>query len=463
MKNKTKIVCTIGPSSWDPNVIEKMIDAGMNCARVNGAFADTNEIDKVTKLIRDVSDKVALMMDVKGPEVRLNKFQSPIPLIPGQKVMIGNDDSSEIYPANYKDLYKNLEIGQRMVLGDGDVELILEQINGDKMTTSVVFGELLKPGKALNLPGASYASSALTEKDIENLKHSIDLNWDFVSASFIQNAQAAREIRKYLEGSDMKLIAKIEDGDGVDNIEEILEEVDGIMVARGGLGVELGLEKVPMVQRTLIRKANEAGKIVITATQMLESMVTNPRPTRAEANDVATAILLGTDSVMLSGESSAGNYPVEAVQFLSNVARETEKEMVPSIMNARTKGPISTDALAKAVAQLAIEHGNEIKSIVVVSRSGRTARLIARHNISQPIHTFVKRECYTRHLSIAKGITSADIIENIFTDRDEAVAAVLDQAKKLGYIRSGETILFVSKVPFDKEQFFPNIFEVITV
>jgi pyruvate kinase len=232
---KTKIVCTIGPASWDPQVMKAMIDAGMNCARINGAFADEAELDKVTKLVRDISDEVSLMVDVKGPEVRMNKFAAAIPLKPGDELVIGNDSSSDIYPANYADLYKHLKVGQRILIGDGDVELKVTSIEGDKMNVVVVFGEALKPGKAMNLPGADIASQILTEKDKTNLKHAMNLGWDFVSASFIQNAEAAREVNDFLKGSNMKLIAKIEDQAGVDNIDEILEEVDGIMLARGGL------------------------------------------------------------------------------------------------------------------------------------------------------------------------------------------------------------------------------------
>lgn len=322
----TQIVCTIGPSSWDTEVMRKMIEAGMNFARVNGAFADTAELDKVTKLVRDVSSEVGLMMDVKGPEVRMNKFAAPLDLEIGMEIEIGNTPDSAIYPANYNDLYQKLQVGQRIVIGDGDVELKIKSIQGDKMTCEVVYGDVLKPGKAMNLPGASFATEVLTAKDLENLNHSLKLGWTHVSASFIQNAAAAKLVRTHLQGR-MKLIAKIEDQQGIDNIDEILPEVDGIMIARGGLGVELGLEKVPHAQRYLTYKAQAAGKYTIAATQMLESMTMNPRPTRAEVNDVVTAVLLGSDAVMLSAESSAGKYPVEAVQWMTKIAEEAENDV----------------------------------------------------------------------------------------------------------------------------------------
>ena len=460
---KTKIVCTIGPSSWDPAVIKKMIENGMNCARVNGAFADEAELDKVTKLIKDVSNEVGLMMDVKGPEVRMNKFPETKKITPGMEIIIGNTSDDEIYPGNYSDLYKQIKPGQRIVIGDGDTELEVIEIREDKMITKVNYGEFLKPGKALNFPGGSYTSETLTEKDITNLKHSIKLGWDFVSASFIQNAESAKTIRKYLEGSNMKLIAKIEDSEGVKNIDEILKEVDGIMVARGGLGVELGLEKVPMVQRLLIEKSIQAGKPVITATQMLESMTYNPRPTRAEVNDVATAIMLGSDSVMLSGESSAGEYPAETVEFMTKIAREVEPTLPPVIVEEHTGGPLATDALTKAVAEMAIEMDNQVDVVIVVTKTGRTARSICRHGIKQPVFAFVSDEEHVRELSISRGINRAFALKEVEEDRDEALKSVLSKGLELGIIKSGQNVLFVSKTPVGGEEFFPNIFEVVKV
>jgi pyruvate kinase len=322
---KTQIVCTIGPASWDQAVFQKMAEAGMNVARVNGAFADTAELDKVTALARNVQGyKVELMMDVKGPEVRMNKFSAPIPLTAGQEIIIGSTAEAQIYPANYPNVYESLAAGQRIVVGDGDVELKVKEIKDGNMICEVVYGEELKPGKALNLPGATFTSDTLTAKDLENLNHSLKLGWEYVSASFVQSAEGARKVKEVIGNNPMKLVAKIEDQQGVDNIDEILEVVDGIMIARGGLGVELGLEKVPMVQRHLIERARAHGKPSITATQMLESMLTNSRPTRAEVNDVVTAVLLGTDAVMLSGESSAGKHPIEAVKWMAKAVDEVE-------------------------------------------------------------------------------------------------------------------------------------------
>lgn len=460
---KTKIVCTIGPSSWDPEVIRKMIAAGMNVARVNGAFADEAELDKVTKLVRDVSSEVALMMDVKGPEVRMNKFPETKHIKPGDKIVIGNGADSEIYPANYNDLYKVIKPGQRVVVGDGDTELTVVEIVGDKMHCEVVFGEFLKPGKALNLPGADFATSALTEKDMINLKHSIKLGWDFVSASFVQNADSAIEIKKHLEGSPMRLIAKIEDGEGVDNIDQILEIVDGVMIARGGLGVELGLEKVPMVEKLLIEKCNAVGKPVITATQMLESMNSNPRPTRAEVNDVAMAVLMGSDSIMLSGESSAGKYPVESVEEMTKIALEIETHIEPFVLKQRAKSAIVTDALTKAAAEMAINMSENIDVVLIASRSGTTARLLGRHRIRQPIYAFVSNEHNQRHLALSKGVNRAFVLNKISSDRDNAIKDIIREALRLNLVTEESKVLVIGKTPTNDEGYIPNIFEVVKV
>lgn len=453
MKNlKTKIVATIGPSSWDPAVMSTMIHAGMNVARVNGAFADTAELDKVTKLVRDISNEVSLMMDVKGPEVRLNKFLEPIPIKEGDIIEIGNDEGSAIYPSNYKDLYQHLKVGQRIVMGDGDVEMRLASINGDKMVCEVVYGETLKPGKAMNLPGADFATAALTEKDITNLKHSIEIGWDSVSASFIQNAQSARDVRKFLEGSNMQLIAKIEDQQGVDNIDEILKEVDGIMVARGGLGVELGLEKVPMVQRHLIERANAVCKPVITATQMLESMISNPRPTRAEANDVATAIQLGTDAVMLSGESAGGKYPIEAVKWLVQIAREVEQHVrvrkfdnLEEIVeyNVGRDNDMARGAFSMAESAVKICQNLPVKAVFILTKGGFTARAISRYKIQQDIYACVPDEITAKKLVLTGGIATKIIPESMITDRDSVINDLMDYSKTHGIVQSGDLVVVV--------------------
>ncbi len=466
--SKTKIVCTIGPASWDQEVMKQMIAQGMNCARVNGAFADPDELDKVRTLVRNASNEVSLMVDVKGPEVRLNKFLEPLLVNIGDTVIIGNTNKDSMFPSNYKDLYTFVKPGQRIVIGDGDTQLIVEKIIGDQMYCTVTYGEMIKPGKALNLPGCDYATDILTEKDRVNLRHSIETGWEFVSASFIQDAASAKYIREFIGNAPMKLIAKIENQAGLDNIDEILEVVDGIMVARGGLGVELGLEKVPAAQRMLIQKANAMGKIVITATQMLESMATAPRPTRAEVNDVATAVYQGTDSLMLSVESSAGKYPVSCVAMMRVIAEESENQIAPSILESEISYAPTADGLTKAAAQLCMSLKNHIDTVIVVSKTGTTPRLLTRHRITQPIHVFTSSGYSKNTLLLTKGITSAEVFEGIKRsnggfDRDQALTMILQKALASKAISKGQRILFIGKTPVQSDEYFPNIFEIVEV
>ncbi len=465
-KRKTKIVCTIGPASWDPEIIRKMIEEGMDVVRVNGAFADPEELDMVKKLVRNVSDDVALMVDVKGPEVRLNKFPREIPVSPGDNVVIGNSDKDLIYPANYPDLYKSVSVGQKIIVGDGELEMDVKRIDSGQMFCQVVYGQVLSPGKALSLPGCEHSTEVLTEKDKENLSHAIDTGWDLVSASFIRNADSAREIREALGDSEMKFIAKIEDAEGIENLDEILEEVDGVMIARGGLGLELGLEKIPLVQKELISKLNVAGLPVITATQMLESMTENPRPTRAETTDVANAILQGTDAVMLSGESAMGKYPVESVKMMAEIAKEVETTIEPKVLSGSVKAPLTTEAISKAAAEVCIGMPEELNSVIVVSKTGATARLLARHSIVQPIFVFTSSQTNKRFLKLTKGVEDAFMFKGLDVrkegnNRDKAIKMVLSMAFKEGIVKKGQKILFLGKTPVDKEEFFPNLFEIV--
>jgi pyruvate kinase len=465
---KTKIVCTIGPSSWDPSIVEEMVNSGMNVARVNGAFADTDELDKVLKLVRNISDDVALMLDVKGPEVRLNKFLEPLRVTPGENLIIGNSEADSLYPANYPNLYKSVSVGQRIIFGDGDVEVVVKRIDDGKMYCQVIYGEYIKPGKALNLPGCEYSKEVLTLKDKENLTHAMKTGWDIVAASFIRNAKSARTIKEFISSSNMKLIAKIEDAEGIENLEEILPEVNGIMIARGGLGLELGLEKIPLVQSNLIKRLNIAGLPVITATQMLESMHRSPKPTRAEATDVANAILLGTDAVMLSGESAMGRYPVESVKMISQIANEVEKNIEPVVLKERANAPLTTEAITKAAAEVCISMDKDLDSVIVVSKTGTTARLLARHGIKQPIYVFTSTEANKRALMLTKCIERAFLFEGLKGkasnyNRDSAIRIILKQALKEGAIKKNQKILFLGKTPVDKEEFFPNLFEIIKI
>jgi pyruvate kinase len=271
---RTKIVCTIGPASWDPAVLTEMIKNGMNVARVNGAFADVAELERVENLIRGISNDVALMLDIKGTEVRLNRFGEPFDVAIDEIVEIGNSDQHRIFPATYPNLYQDLEIGQHMLFDDGNVEMVVVEITSD----GIIKGKVIRPGKfkegkSINTPGAKLKNPPLTEKDKEQMEFVRERGWEFVAASFIRDKDDAQLVYSLLKGYATKLIAKIEDVHGVTNIDEIIPEVDGVMVARGDMAVEMPFEKIPMIQKDLIFKCNMAGKPVIVATQMLESMI----------------------------------------------------------------------------------------------------------------------------------------------------------------------------------------------
>ncbi len=458
---KTKIVCTIGPSTWDQEIIKQIIDAGMNCARTNGAFADPNELDRVRTIVRNVSNDVNLMVDVKGPEVRLNKFSEPKLIEKGQEIIIGNSEADEIYPANYKNLYQYLKINQRIIIGDGDVEFQIKQIKDEKLFCEVVMGKILKPGKAMNLPGADYISDTLTQKDKINLEHAKKTGWDSASISFIQNAKSAQYAKDFINDPNIQIIAKIEDQRGLDNIDEILPIVDGIMIARGGLGVELGLECVPHAQRYLIEKSKNFAKPVITATQMLESMNENPVPTRAEVNDVATAILLGTDAIMLSGESASGKYPVEAVKVMSKIAIENEKyiEIQNIVNNINTENDPTSIALARASFEM-IKKLN-VDKVIVLSQNGFLTRVLSKLNISSPIIGLVQNEKIKNHLAITKNVSAWSFDYNRLGNL-HIVSQILDFSKHRSITKPGDKVLVVGDIDVNND-YLPPFFEYILV
>lgn len=459
---KTKIVATIGPSTWDPEVMKSIIDTGLNVARVNGAFADIEELGRVAKLIRSFSTDVALMLDIKGHEIRLNKFDPDIKIKPGDEVIIGSSKKDKIYPITYPELYSNLKEGVTLLLDDGKVELEVKEIKNKKIYTKVINGSVIKYGKSINTPGTTLLNPPLTKKDIKQIKFCIKDGWDFVSASFIRNADDAKRVRKYLDKSHMKVIAKIEDSQGVENFDEILEEVEGIMVARGDLGIEIPFERVPELQKEFIRKCNEKGKPVITATHMLESMIESPRPTRAEISDVANAVLDGTDAIMLSGESSTGKYPVEAVETMRRIALETENDLTPSLIPGIPDAPEVTNALTKAAFEVATSL--DIDSIIVVSKTGRTARLLGRFRITQPIYAFVSKDYYKRRMNLSKGVYPFTFPQT-YKDRDHALNGIIKEVIKKGFVNKTDKVLVIGNAvtALTEKAYFPNIFEVVEI
>ena len=335
---RTKIVCTIGPATNDVEILKKMILAGMNVARLNfshGSFADQEGFyNKIKQASAEVGLPVAILLDTQGPEIRTGKLvENPVTLKAEETFTLVNDDiigDNTKTSITYKDLYKDVEPGTTILIDDGKIELEVEKIEGKDIVCKVMNGGDLGNRKSINVPGRHINLPALKEKDINDLIDGCKYDFDYIAASFIRSADDVKAIRKVLDengGEKIKIISKIESQEGIDNFDEILEVSDGIMVARGDMGVEIPMEEVPIVQKQLIKKCNTAGKIVITATQMLESMTTNPRPTRAEVSDVANAIFDLTGAVMLSGESAMGKYPVQCVETMSKIAHSIENQI----------------------------------------------------------------------------------------------------------------------------------------
>ncbi|HEC65600.1 MAG TPA: pyruvate kinase [bacterium] len=457
---KTKIIATIGPASWPEDVLKGMIDEGMNAARVNGAFADIEELKRVAKLVRNISSDVALILDIKGHEVRLNKFEDDIPIKTGDKVVIGSSEEDKIFPITYPELYKDLRKKSKLLLDDGNVELAVEDIRDGKIHTRVIHGELLKKGKSINIPGTPLSNDPITERDIKQIKFVIEDNWSFIAASFIRSKEDILAIREHIKDSHLKIIAKIEDQQGVDNFDEILRVSDGIMVARGDLGIEIPFEKIPETQKELIAKSNIAAKPVITATQMLESMVEKPRPTRAEISDVGNAIYDRTDAIMLSGETSTGKYPLEAVRTMKMIAVEAEDEIDPRILPHIPLNLVEIDKLASAAYQICED--KEIKAVILISETDEAARVLSRINLVQPIFAYVKEEYTKMSLLLSKGVYPL-VLTKTYKDRDKALDGIVAEAVENKQIKKGEKVLVIGVLDEKESKFFPSLFETVTV
>jgi pyruvate kinase len=388
---KTKIVCTIGPASESEETLEQLIESGMNVARLNFSHGDHDEHLTRIKRIRKISEKlgqpVGIMLDTKGPEIRTHKMENEtVNITKGDTVRVAMEEvlgTAEKFSVSYEDLINDVEVGMQILLDDGLIELQVTELDTEnqEIVTTALNSGVLKNNKGVNVPGASLNLPGLTEKDRSDIKFGIENGINFIAASFIRSTSDVLEIKEILEEYDslhIQIIPKIENQEGVDNLEDIIAVSDGLMVARGDLGVEIPVEEVPIVQKDMINKARLAGKPVITATQMLDSMQDNPRPTRAEASDVANAIFDGTDAIMLSGETAAGDYPVEAVRTMSNIAIRTEGSLVDQdaySLRSFDQGD-TTEAIGQAVGHTA--KNLNIGTIVAATESGHTARMISK-------------------------------------------------------------------------------------
>lgn len=454
---KTKIICTLGPSTDKGDVLEKLMLSGMNVARLNFSH-DTYEnqkkrIDKVKALRTKHNLPVACLLDTKGPEIRLKTFKDErVTLEMGQDFCLTTRDvegTKDIVSVTHKDLHKDIHVGSSILIDDGLVGLKVVAIKGQDIHCKVENGGTISNRKGVNIPGVELSIPFMSEKDKEDLLFGIKQDVDFVAASFTRTADDIKEMKAFLKangGEDIRIIAKIENSQGVDNIDSIIEACEGIMVARGDMGVEIPIEEVPIIQKMIIKKAYHAGKVVVTATQMLDSMMSHPRPTRAEATDVANAIYDGTSAIMLSGETAAGDYPVEAVETMVRIALRTEADInYISRLRARktNEKPSITDAISHTACLMAGDLN--ATSIVTVTKSGRTARMISKYRPQSPIIGGCMSDKVCRQLNLSWGVIPLKVEEK--QDADELFDHALERSKEAGLIQEGDTVVLTAGVP----------------
>lgn len=456
---KTKIVCTIGPASEDYHLIGQLIDAGMNVARLNFSHGDFKEhgdrIKTIRKAAKDKNKAVAILLDLKGPEIRTGNFKDyEVEISKGDQVTITMEEvlgTREKFSVTYSDLYKDVEEGSTILIDDGLIELEVTGLDEEKkeIYTKALNSGLVSDHKGVNIPNVQVNLPGITDKDVEDIKFGIEHDVDFIAGSFIRRAEDILEIRELLElnnAEQIHLISKIENQEGVENIESILEVCDGIMVARGDLGVEIPAEDVPLVQKELIKECNIAGKPVITATQMLDSMQRNPRPTRAEASDVANAIFDGTDAIMLSGETAAGDFPVESVQMMHNIAMKTETALDNQhILKIRSKSIDMniTDAISQSVTHTAMNLS--ASAIITPTESGYTARMISKYRPMMPIVAVTSSERVSRQLSLVWGVHAT--LGHMTSTTDEMLEVAVEKGLETGLVKHGSQVVITAGVP----------------
>ena len=455
---KTKIVCTIGPATDDDKILREMMLAGMNVARFNFSHGDYDihkkRFEQVTRLRKELGIPVATMLDTKGPEIRLGKFvdNKPVEIYDGDFFTLTTEDmpcTAEKASITFKGLPADVSVGTIIVINDGVIELKAEKITATDIVCKVISGGTLSNNKGVNVPGVELSMPYLSERDMSDLEFGSKLGFDFIAASFVRSSADINYLKKFTKSlgwSTPRIIAKIENMDGVNNIDEIIDASDGIMVARGDMGVEIPFEQIPAIQKAIIEKGYLAGKQVITATQMLESMITNPRPTRAEITDVANAIYDGTSAIMLSGETAAGKHPVEAVSTMALIAETTEKDI--NYISRLSKRPISmvknrTNAISHAAVTTAHDIG--AKAVITVTKSGSTARNLSKFRPSCMIIGCTPSETVLRQMSMSWGVYPVLMDEKESTD--ELFDCAVKAAEAAGYISKGDVVVLTAGIP----------------
>ncbi|KUP06658.1 pyruvate kinase [Bacillus coahuilensis m2-6] len=456
---KTKIVCTIGPASESMETLTQLVEAGLNVTRLNFSHGDYEEHGARIKTIREVAEKtgktIGILLDTKGPEIRTNQMENgAIELVAGNEIVVSMNEvlgTTEMFSITYEGLVEDVEPGSKILLDDGLIGLEVIEVNkaAGEIRTKIMNSGTLKNKKGVNVPGVSVNLPGITDKDASDIRFGIEQGVDYIAASFVRRASDVLEIRQLLEESNathIQIIPKIENQEGVDNIDEILEVSDGLMVARGDLGVEIPAEEVPLVQKMLIKKCNALGKPVITATQMLDSMQRNPRPTRAEASDVANAIFDGTDAIMLSGETAAGDYPVEAVQTMNNIASRAETALnYKEILTARSKNADRnlTDAIGQSVAHTALNL--DVNAIIAPTESGHTAKMISKYRPKAPIIAVTANQGVSRRLALVWGVYPK--VGSKVDTTDEMLEGAIETALKTNHVKCGDLVVITAGVP----------------
>ncbi len=454
---KTKIVCTIGPSTDDDNILREMMKNGMDVARFNFSHSEHDvhkkRFEQVCRLRDELGLNIATLLDTKGPEVRLKTFEKGSVVInDGDSFTLTTRDvqgDETICAITFGNLPKDISVGTSILIDDGAIELCAQSVNSTDIVCKVVRGGKISDHKGINVPDVNLSMPYISDADMKDLEFGAKMGFDYIAASFVRTGADVIYLRKFTQSLgwfNPRIIAKIENAQGVENIDEILQAADGIMVARGDMGVEIPFEKIPAIQKELIKKAYNAGKNVITATQMLESMISNARPTRAEITDVANAIYDGSSAIMLSGETAAGKYPVEAVKTMSRIAETTEGaiDYISRFKkHADDLDPTITDAIAHASVTTA--HDLKAAAILTVTKSGGTARTLSKFRPNCPIIALTTDETTCHQLSLSWGIESGLMDEKDNTDQliEHAIQVSLDK----GYLKKGDLVVITAGVP----------------
>lgn len=458
---KTKIICTMGPASNSAEMIEKMIKAGMNVARINFSHGQYEDHAAVIARLKAARKKLqvplAIMLDTKGPEIRLKKFQNGVAeLETGAEFTLYADANEERLgdchgvSVTYADLPKELKPGDAVLLDDGNIELEVISCGEKEVRCSITAGGTIKDGKGVNLPGVHLDMPHLSEKDKDDLIFGIEHDVDLVAASFIRSKDDVIGMRKFLDyngGHDIKIISKIENLEGVENFSEILDYSDGIMVARGDMGVEVAFERLPGLQKRFIKECYQSGKMVITATQMLESMISHPNPTRAEISDVANAVFDGTSAIMLSGETAVGQYPLRAVRAMARIAEQAERDAAVMGAYDQMHYDVDFDDFTNAVCDAACIMAKDIQAaaIITLTNSGRSARRMSKFRPVQPVVAATPKEKTFHQLSLSWGVYP--VLSRIQENQEELFRHAIDCAKQIDIVSEGDRVVICAGVP----------------